>query len=188
MTNRSTITKQKLLDAATEIIMEHGVHQLTLEEVAKTAGVSKGGLLYHYPSKEALLTAIVERLQTEQNDLYESLQADGHGPVEAFVRLFDETKLYPERSPIHIDAEKMIAFLTLFAVDQAYADRWKHDLDTFFAEFQQTSDPVETMIIRYALEGMMMSEHFNVGVPPTALKQDIIARLIERARHIDSGN
>jgi len=92
MTNRSNVTKQKLLDAATEIIMDHGVHQLTLDEVAKTAGVSKGGLLYHYPSKEALLTAIVERLQTEQNDLYESLQRDGYGPVEAFVRLFDVKK------------------------------------------------------------------------------------------------
>jgi AcrR family transcriptional regulator len=163
------------------------VHHLTLDEVAKTAGVSKGGLLYHYPSKEALLTAIVERLQTEQNELYASLQTDGNGPVEAFVRLFDETKLYPERSSIHIDAEKMIAFLTLFAVDQEYAERWKHDLDTFFTQFQQTSDPVETMIIRYALEGMMMSEHFNVGIPPSELKQQIIARLIERARNIDSG-
>lgn len=186
MTNRSNVTKQKLLDAATEIIMDHGVHQLTLDEVAKTAGVSKGGLLYHYPSKEALLTAIVERLQTEQNDLYESLQRDGYGQVEAFVRLFDETRLYPERSPLEIDAEKMIAFLTLFAVEQDYAERWKNDLDTFFKQFQQTKDPVETMIIRYALEGMMMSEHFNVGVPPTELKQQIIARLIERARTIDT--
>ncbi|WP_074035030.1 TetR/AcrR family transcriptional regulator [Exiguobacterium profundum] len=185
MSNRSNVTKQKLLDAATDIIMNHGVHQLTLDEVAKTAGVSKGGLLYHYPSKEALMTAMVERLQQEQNELYASLQQEGYGPVEAFVRLFDETKLHPERAAIQIDVEKMIAFLTLFEVDQEYANRWKHDLDTFFAQFQQTADPVETMIIRYALEGMMMSEHFGVGVPPTELKQAIIARLIERAHDID---
>lgn len=185
MSNRSNVTKQKLLDAATDIIMNQGVHQLTLDEVAKTAGVSKGGLLYHYPSKEALMTAMVERLQQEQNEIYASLQQEGHGPVEAFVRLFDETKLHPERAAIQIDVEKMIAFLTLFAVDQEYANRWKHDLDTFFAQFQQTADPVETMIIRYALEGMMMSEHFGVGVPPAELKQAIIARLIERAHDID---
>jgi len=185
MSNRSNVTKQKLLDAATTIIMDHGVHQLTLEEVASIAGVSKGGLLYHYPSKEALLTAIVERLQTEQNDLYEALQREGYGPVEAFVRLFDETKLHPERSPIQIDVEKMIAFLTLFAVDQAYAERWKQDLDTFFEQFYQSSDPVETMIIRYALEGMMLSEHFGVGVPPLELKQDVIHRLLARAKTID---
>lgn len=186
MSNRSNVTKQKLLDAATTIIMDNGVHQLTLDEVAKTAGVSKGGLLYHYPSKEALLTAIVERLQQEENELYESLQREGFGPVEAFVRLFDETKLHPERSPIQIDAEKMISFITLFAVDQEYAARWKRDLDAFFETFQQTSDPAETMIIRYALEGMMMSEHFGVGVPPAELKQAIITRLIERAKHIDT--
>ncbi|MBR2077249.1 MAG: TetR/AcrR family transcriptional regulator, partial [Exiguobacterium sp.] len=82
MSNRSNVTKQKLLDAATDIIMNHGVHQLTLDEVVKTAGVSKGGLLYHYPSKEALMTAMVERLQQEQNELYASLQQEGHGPVE----------------------------------------------------------------------------------------------------------
>lgn len=187
MTNRSQVTKQKLLDAATDLIMNHGVHHLTLDEVAKSAGVSKGGLLYHYPSKESLLTAIVERLQIEQNELYESLQADGNGPIEAFVRLFDETKLCPQRSTIQIDAEKMIAFLTLFAVDQDYAERWKHDIDSFFAKFQQTNDPVETMIIRYALEGMMMSEHFNVGTISSTLKREIITRLIERARRIDAG-
>ena len=118
--------------------------------------------------------------------MYESLQREGFGPVEAFVRLFDETKLHPERSPIQIDAEKMISFITLFAVDQEYAARWKRDLDAFFETFQQTSDPAETMIIRYALEGMMMSEHFGVGVPPAELKQAIITRLIERAKHIDT--
>ncbi|WP_215144242.1 TetR/AcrR family transcriptional regulator [Exiguobacterium qingdaonense] len=185
MSNRSNITKQKLLDAATDIIMNQGIHHLTLDEVAKVAGISKGGLLYHYASKEALLTAIVERLQQEQNDLYASLQREGYGPVEAFVRLFDETNLHPERATIQIDVEKMIAFLTLFAVDQEYANRWKHDLDTFFEQFQKTADPVETMIIRYALEGMMMSEHFEVGVPPVELKQAVIARLIERAHDID---
>ena len=36
-------------------IKEEGVVKLTLEAVAQRAGVSKGGLLYHYPSKEALI-------------------------------------------------------------------------------------------------------------------------------------
>ncbi|MCC7463761.1 MAG: TetR/AcrR family transcriptional regulator, partial [Gammaproteobacteria bacterium] len=34
---------------------------LTLETVAHSAGISKGGLLYHFPSKEALLTALIRR-------------------------------------------------------------------------------------------------------------------------------
>ncbi|EAE2866200.1 TetR family transcriptional regulator, partial [Listeria monocytogenes] len=54
------IKKNNLLTAASEIVKEEGVVKLTLEAVAQRAGVSKGGLLYHYPSKEALIKGMVE--------------------------------------------------------------------------------------------------------------------------------
>ena len=38
-----------------------GAVHLTLDAVAERAGVSKGGLLYHFPSKESLLQAMVDR-------------------------------------------------------------------------------------------------------------------------------
>lgn len=49
------------MDAAERVIAEMGARHMTLEAVAREAGVSKGGLLYHFPSKEELLTAMVER-------------------------------------------------------------------------------------------------------------------------------
>ena len=42
--------------------MPRGVPGLTLEAAARGAGVSKGGLLYHFASKEALLAALLARL------------------------------------------------------------------------------------------------------------------------------
>src|SRR3954467_7829759 len=53
------ITQQRLLDVAGELVVEAGVAALTLDAVAKRAGVSKGGLLHHFPSKNALLAAMV---------------------------------------------------------------------------------------------------------------------------------
>ena len=53
-------TRQKLLLAATRVIRRDGHRHLTLAAVAREAGVSKGGLLYHFPSKEALVAALVE--------------------------------------------------------------------------------------------------------------------------------
>ena len=38
-----------------------GVAKLTLEAVAKEAGVSKGGLLYHFSNKEALIEGMIVR-------------------------------------------------------------------------------------------------------------------------------
>jgi AcrR family transcriptional regulator len=53
--------RERILDAAEQLVAEHGAGNLTLDAVAQTAGVSKGGLLYHYPNKEALLAAMIER-------------------------------------------------------------------------------------------------------------------------------
>ncbi|MFZ1990970.1 MAG: helix-turn-helix domain-containing protein, partial [Alphaproteobacteria bacterium] len=56
---RST-AREPILSAAGRVIAEMGARHLTLDAVAREAGVSKGGLLYHFPSKDALLAAMVE--------------------------------------------------------------------------------------------------------------------------------
>ena len=55
-------SKEVMLDAAEAIVLESGARHMTLDAVAARAGVSKGGLLYHFPAKEALLRGMLERL------------------------------------------------------------------------------------------------------------------------------
>jgi AcrR family transcriptional regulator len=52
----------RILDAAEAIVRRAGVASLTLEAAAREAGVSKGGLLYHFASKEALLAGLLNRM------------------------------------------------------------------------------------------------------------------------------
>ena len=52
---------ERLLDAAERLVVERGAAHLTLDAVAAEAGVSTGGLLYHFPSKAALLDGMVQR-------------------------------------------------------------------------------------------------------------------------------
>lgn len=54
--------RDELLDAAEDLLCDQGSASLTLSAVADRAGVSKGGLLYHFRTKEALIKAMVERL------------------------------------------------------------------------------------------------------------------------------
>jgi AcrR family transcriptional regulator len=77
MLNRSDRddTRTRLLDAAEQIVADRGVGALTLDAVAAAAGVSKGGLLHHYRSKEALLTAIVARLAGEMRAIFDGIVA-----------------------------------------------------------------------------------------------------------------
>src|SRR5687768_15624169 len=47
--------RERILEAAERVVGDVGAARMTLEGVAQAAGVSKGGLLYHFPTKEALL-------------------------------------------------------------------------------------------------------------------------------------
>lgn len=53
--------RDRLFDAAEALARSVGAANLTLDAVAHAAGVSKGGLLYHFPSKDALLAVMLER-------------------------------------------------------------------------------------------------------------------------------
>lgn len=54
--------REAILDAYEAVLIEGGATEATLDAIAEAAGVSKGGLLYHFGSKSALLTGFGERL------------------------------------------------------------------------------------------------------------------------------
>ena len=53
--------REHILDAADAVVRADGAAHLTLDAVAERAKVSKGGLLYHFKTKEALLRAMIDR-------------------------------------------------------------------------------------------------------------------------------
>lgn len=53
--------RNNLLDAAEQVVACQGVAKLTLDAVARQAGLSKSGLLHHFRSKEALVDAVINR-------------------------------------------------------------------------------------------------------------------------------
>lgn len=54
-------TRSQILDHAFQLIEDGGVMALTVENVAHACGVSKGGILYHYPHKDRLVSALLRR-------------------------------------------------------------------------------------------------------------------------------
>lgn len=56
---RTQNTRKLILDAAIDVVSSHRSSTFSLDEVAARAGISKGGLLYNYPSKNDLIAAMV---------------------------------------------------------------------------------------------------------------------------------
>lgn len=55
------IALDRMLDAAEAVVVRQGIANLTLEAVATEAGLSKGGLLHHFPTKDRLIEGMVTR-------------------------------------------------------------------------------------------------------------------------------
>jgi AcrR family transcriptional regulator len=59
-----------LLDAAETVVVRQGLGCLTLDAVAAEAGMSKGGLLHHFPSKDKLIQGLVQRSAADWRGCY----------------------------------------------------------------------------------------------------------------------
>ncbi|WP_380053084.1 TetR family transcriptional regulator C-terminal domain-containing protein [Falsihalocynthiibacter sp. SS001] len=70
--NTSTI-----LEAALEVFSKYGYRGSTLDQIAKTSGLSKPNLLYYFPSKEAIHTTLLEGLLDTWLDPLHKLDASG---------------------------------------------------------------------------------------------------------------
>jgi len=57
---KSAVSSQQIISAAIRVLARQGYARTSLLEIAKEAGMSKGALHYHYPTKEALIHAVLE--------------------------------------------------------------------------------------------------------------------------------
>lgn len=98
-----------IIDAAEGVVIEAGASHLTLDAVAAKAGVSKGGLLHHFPTKVALLEAMIQRQirihQEAQQKIYSELPEGPARKVKSFVL----SALYRDRSYDSLGASLLAA-------------------------------------------------------------------------------
>ena len=85
MTSAHRSTRDRLLDAFETLLVQHGPRAATLEAVAAEAGVSKGGLLYHFASKDDLVDGALQRLLELARADAEQMRTSAAGPVQYYL-------------------------------------------------------------------------------------------------------
>lgn len=174
--------REPILDAAERVAAEIGARHMTLEAVAREAGVSKGGLLYHFPSKDELLSAMVVRYVTRLAEA-----APVQGRVMPAVALIKDLVLFRMAAHRGSDgdlrmAHSMIAAVaerpSLIAPLRAYHDQ-------LWARVKLSSDEPERALLPWlAFEGLLFHEIFNTS-PLSAEERErvtgAILSLFERA-------
>ena len=77
-----------LLDATERVVSKKGFHAATTNHIARAAGVSIGTLYHYFPTKEALVAAVVHRMwQSELIAVMEHARAFEEAPLADAIRL-----------------------------------------------------------------------------------------------------
>lgn len=84
--SRPPAAREKILDAYANLLRSDGERAATMDATAALAGVSKGGLLYHFPSKDALAEAVIERLLDAAQQDSERMATAPEGAARYYVR------------------------------------------------------------------------------------------------------
>jgi AcrR family transcriptional regulator len=168
--------KDRLLNAAEAIVARDGVRNLTLEAVAREAGVSKGGLLYHFPSKSALVTGIIERLASRcDSEQSQAMEHDSSEPG-VFTRAYLNARAKgpdPEAEPVHT------ALLAAAGTDPEYLDPFRKRMAEWQARLESDGlDPATASIVRLAIDGLGLCRLLGLPVPEGELRRRVIDKLL----------
>jgi len=94
-----------MLDAAIACILEHGFERTTMDEIAERADVARSTVFNHFPEKEAVLSAYLERRRVLARELLER-EADAGLPAEQ--RLYDVMDLLAQLNERRVDEARTL--------------------------------------------------------------------------------
>lgn len=173
-----TSKRDSILQAALHVVETDGVTAVTYESVAAASGLTKGGLLYHFPSKDALVLALHEHL-AERWD-HEMINVLGKDPDEATQ---DERVAAYARVSARSATGPELLFMLEASTDSELNKPWRRVISRWIpdpAEIDPT-DPraLQKMVAYLAADGLWLSE--SVGAAP--LPPELRAALVEHLAH-----
>jgi AcrR family transcriptional regulator len=176
---RGEDTRERILHGAEEVVLRDGVAHLTLEAAAIEAGISKGGILYHFPTRAALVAAMVERLSSRFDEDLER-EGAGSGRPGAFTRAYLEASFGPS-SDDHASRERRLGAAVIAGV--ASDPELLEPLRERFAAWQHalTADgisPASASLMRLAADGLWFAELFSLAPLDEHLRSAVHAELL----------
>ncbi len=172
-------TRNVILDAAEKVVASTGVANMTFDEVSRAAGISKGGVLYHFPSKEALTEAMVERFIDRFDEAVDEAAEGDRNPVGRNIRSYVRATVGepPLTGELFDRANGAITAALANFPERLEPVRRQSARNQRKIEDSHL-DPVFATIIRLAIDGLWLAENFNLMRFDPALKAAIGDRLV----------
>jgi len=173
-------TRRLLIAAAAEVIRARGAGA-TLDDIAAHAGVSKGGLVYHYASKDELLRALAQsRLDEFRGWIDAELDPDDEAPGR-YTRAYIRALLAPEQD--QAAARESIALIAQLMTIPAVAEIARADALRLDADLRADGLPPEVLrLVVAAADGANMAPFWGGDLGGEDELRQLERRLIRLTR------
>lgn len=171
MSQKAKEKREILIKSAIQLLQEEGINALTLDAVAKKANTSKGGLLYHFPNKQALIEGVVQ-------DIYEKFSE------EFFILVEKETKNRYTKAFIELCFNDLSKHSDLYVgsmVVPFLENKQVQDIYQNILDYLKKDELDETTInlIRLTIDGVYYNK-FSTIAPLTAVEMNEIKQKLYR--------
>jgi AcrR family transcriptional regulator len=159
MGRKRVIDQQAVLDAAERVVGRDGAANLTVDAVAREAGINKASVLYDHKSKQALVEAVVDRAFERDNDHHTWIEAQIAVVEDKAIRGRILAAAAPPPEEFRAVALNLSAAL---ALDAGLRTKMQDNQARTISRIEATSPSPRGALLAYlALEGLKFLEHLD---------------------------
>jgi AcrR family transcriptional regulator len=177
--SRPPRARELVLEAFENLLVTEGERAATMDATARAAGVSKGGLLYHFGSKDALEAGLLERLHVLVDEDLERMRTAAEGPVAYFVRTSAMSDDVLDRAFVAVSRLAQGGHAAAGAALRAIRDRWADALRAHVAS-EAALD-----LVMLVSDGLYFNNALGgdgvAGPTPTGAAMDALLEIVTRA-------
>jgi AcrR family transcriptional regulator len=173
--------RQKVLDAARRIVETRGAGHLTFDTLAEESGVTRGGITYHFRTKEELLKALIEADIAQWDEMAATLAADAGVACTKAARLLGHVRCSLADDD---DAHKrfVTGLLSAAMVDPALLDPVRAHVGREFAGWTWDDADLERYLLLLAADGLFWNHLFNMSPLPAEARPRLAALIESKLR------
>ena len=163
-------SRERILMAAEEVARNAGPGGLSLDAVAQRAGVSKGGLLYNFPTKAKLLQGLVEKHLEEMEAALEEGSARGEPLLSNFQHIIESSSAEGKAPASWI--------FSAIAEDPGFLEPINQFRRRLLARIRaEGGDPGDLLIVFMAMEGLQSMKLFDADLLSPQERGILFARM-----------
>ncbi len=162
--------RDRILDAAMAILLDRGGNAVTIAAVAKEAGISKGGLFYHFASKEQLIQGLIDRYVQAFDQLLATAGTEKGAATLAYLKSAERPS-GPATQPVY-------ALLAASILNPAGLEALQHRYNQWQKRLADDGIPSHiATTIRLAVDGLWLADAFRLAPPTVQERREILATL-----------